>query len=116
MNVHYVPSLYQSRLRDVHAVPVDGLAPEVRIGWVLPALRPVKVAEIENETGREQEPEPVCQWGLGDELELSLGSGDGGRSWSLPQEVYNSEIDDRDASLRPIAMARGFSRRSAHQS
>jgi hypothetical protein len=27
-------------------------------------------------------------------------SGDGGRTWSSPQEVYNSEVDDRDASLR----------------
>ena len=27
-------------------------------------------------------------------------SADGGETWSLPQEVFNSEIDDRDASLR----------------
>ena len=26
-------------------------------------------------------------------------STDGGRTWSLPQEIYNSEIDDRDPSL-----------------
>jgi sialidase-1 len=29
-------------------------------------------------------------------------SSDGGRNWSLPQEVYNSETDDRDASLRTM--------------
>ena len=29
-------------------------------------------------------------------------SADGGRTWSLPQEIYNSELDDRDASLRTM--------------
>jgi sialidase-1 len=29
-------------------------------------------------------------------------SADGGRTWTLPQEVYNSETDDRDASLRTM--------------
>jgi len=29
-------------------------------------------------------------------------SADGGKTWSLPQEIYNSEQDDRDASLRTM--------------
>ena len=31
--------------------------------------------------------------------EVVMRSEDGGRTWSLPQEIYNSELDDRDASL-----------------
>ncbi len=29
-------------------------------------------------------------------------SADAGRTWSLPQEIYNSELDDRDASLQTM--------------
>ena len=31
--------------------------------------------------------------------EVVVRSTDGGRTWGLPQEVYNSELDDRDANL-----------------
>jgi hypothetical protein len=37
----------------------------------------------------------VCPFGR----EVVVRSADNGRSWSLPQEVYDSELDDRDANL-----------------
>ncbi len=37
----------------------------------------------------------LCPYGR----EVIMRSYDGGKSWSLPQEVYNSELDDRDSNL-----------------
>ncbi len=41
----------------------------------------------------------VCPYGR----EVIMRSTDNGHTWSLPQEVYNSEIDDRDANLTTLA-------------
>lgn len=37
----------------------------------------------------------TCPYGR----EIIVRSSDNGRTWSLPQEIYNSELDDRDANL-----------------
>jgi len=65
--------------------------PKQMYGW--PGV--VKIAENEILVSASERRFHCCPFGR----EVVIRSLDGGQSWGLPQEVYNSELDDRDASL-----------------
>ena len=55
----------------------------------------VKISENEILVAASERCYHCCPFGR----EVIIRSLDGGKSWSLPQEVHNSELDDRDANL-----------------
>ena len=65
--------------------------PEQMYGW--PGM--VKTSENEIIVAASERRAHVCPYGR----EVIVRSADGGKTWSLPQEIYNSELDDRDANL-----------------
>lgn len=65
--------------------------PKQMYGW--PGI--VKVSENEILVAASERCYHCCPYGR----EVIVRSTDGGQNWSLPQEVYNSELDDRDANL-----------------
>jgi len=65
--------------------------PEQMYGW--PGM--VKISENEIIVAASERRDHVCPYGR----EVIVRSSDSGKTWSLPQEIYNSELDDRDANL-----------------
>lgn len=80
------------RLRTDHfEYGVVASRPDQMYGW--PGITRVKGEEIL--VACSERKYHVCPFGR----EVIIRSIDGGRTWGLPQEVYNSELDDRDSSL-----------------
>lgn len=65
--------------------------PDQMYGW--PGICKVKGQEIL--VAASERKYHICPFGR----EVVIRSFDGGRTWELPQEVYNSELDDRDSNL-----------------
>ena len=85
----YTDLTYLNISRVRHGVVIN--RPKQMYGW--PGI--VKIDENEILVAASERRQHICPYGR----EVVVRSTDGGQNWTLPQEVYNSELDDRDANL-----------------